>query len=83
MDGMGSWWPKMKFLPLILTVCGAAGTGKSVIINIIVSYTRRMFDDIDVVHAIAPTAISIQCSGGNTTYICGYKFAEHEEGNEK
>jgi hypothetical protein len=36
-------------------VRGAAGTGKSYIINTIVSYLRRMFGDNDVVHVLAPT----------------------------
>jgi hypothetical protein len=46
------------FIPLRLTVRGAAGTGKSFIINTIVSYLRRMFDDNDVVHVLAPTGIA-------------------------
>jgi hypothetical protein len=47
-----------KFVPLRLTVCGAAGTGKSVVINTMVSYMSRMFDDNDVVHGVAPTGMS-------------------------
>jgi hypothetical protein len=49
---------KSKFLSLRLTVRGAAGMGKSFIINTIVSYMRRMFDDNDVVHVVAPTGMS-------------------------
>jgi hypothetical protein len=49
---------KSKFVPLRLIVCGAAGTGKSFIINTIVSYMRRMFDDNDVVHVVAPTGMA-------------------------
>jgi hypothetical protein len=49
---------KSKFVPLRLTVCGAADTGKSFIINIIVSYMRRMFDDNDVVHVVALTGMT-------------------------
>jgi hypothetical protein len=47
-----------KIVPLRLTVRGAAGTGKSFIINTIVSYMRRIFDDNDVVHVVAPTGMS-------------------------
>jgi hypothetical protein len=47
-----------KFVPLRLTVRGAADTGKSVITNNIVTYMRLMFDDNDVVHVVAPTGMS-------------------------
>jgi hypothetical protein len=47
-----------KFVPLRLTVRGAAGTGKSFIINTIVSYMRCMFDDNDVVHVVAPNGMA-------------------------
>jgi hypothetical protein len=47
-----------KFVPPRLTVRGAAGTGKSFIINTIVSYMIRMFDDNDVVRVVAPTGMS-------------------------
>jgi hypothetical protein len=49
---------KSKFVPLRLIVRGAAGTGKSFIINTFVSYMIRMFDDNDVVHDVAPTGIA-------------------------
>jgi hypothetical protein len=47
-----------KCVPLRLTVRGAAGTGKRFISNTIVSYMRRMFDDNDVVHVVAPTVMA-------------------------
>jgi hypothetical protein len=47
-----------EFVPLRLTSRGAAGTGKRYIVNTIVSYMIRMFDDNDVVHGVAPTGIS-------------------------
>jgi hypothetical protein len=57
-----------KFVPLRLTVRGAAGTGKSVIINTIVSYIRRMFDDNYVFHVVAPTGMAaFNVLGGDTT----------------
>jgi hypothetical protein len=49
---------KSKFVPLRLTVCGAAGTAKSFTINTIFSYMRRMFNDNDVVHVVAPTGMA-------------------------
>jgi hypothetical protein len=49
---------KDQFVPLRLTVRGTAGTGKSYIINTLVSYLRRMFGENDVVHVLAPTGIS-------------------------
>jgi hypothetical protein len=49
---------KDPFIPLRLTVRGAAGTGKSYIINTIVSYLCSMFDDNDVVHVLSPTGIA-------------------------
>jgi hypothetical protein len=47
-----------KFVPLRLTVRGATGMGKSFIIKTIVSYMRRMFDDNDMVHVLAPTGMA-------------------------
>jgi hypothetical protein len=49
---------KTKCVPLRLTVRGAAGTRKSFIINTIVSYMRRTFDDNYVVHVVSPTGMS-------------------------
>jgi hypothetical protein len=55
-----------KFVPLRLSVRGAAGTGKSFIINTIVSYMRLMFDDNDVVHVVAHTGMSASNVLGET-----------------
>jgi hypothetical protein len=49
---------KDPFIPLRLTVRGAAGTGKSYIINTIVSDLSRMFGDNDVVHILSTTGIA-------------------------
>jgi hypothetical protein len=49
---------KDPFIPLRLTMRGAAGTGKRYIINTIVSYLRRMFGDNDVVHILSLTGIA-------------------------
>jgi hypothetical protein len=61
---------KSKFVPLRLTVRGAAGKGGSVIINTIVSYMRCMFDDNDVVHAVAPTGMAAFNLLGGTLHRC-------------
>jgi hypothetical protein len=57
------------------------------IINTIVSYMIHMFDDNDVVHAVASTgmaAFNVLGGGrGGTTLICGSRLAEHEERNDK
>jgi hypothetical protein len=58
---------KSKFVALRLTVRGAAGTGKSFIINTIASYMRCMFDDNDVVHVVAPTGMAAFNVLGETT----------------
>jgi hypothetical protein len=59
-----------KFVPLRLMVHGAAATGKSLIINTIASYMRRMFDDSDVVHVIAPTGMAAFNILGKTLHRC-------------
>jgi hypothetical protein len=57
------------FIPLRLIVRGAAGIGKSYIINTIVSYLRRMFCDNDVVSVLAPTGIAAFNVLGETLHI--------------
>jgi hypothetical protein len=54
----GNGWNGKPVIKTRLTVRGAAGTGESVIINTIVSYTRRMIDDNYVVHVVAPTGMT-------------------------
>ena len=44
-----------KFKPLRLIINGAGGSGKSVVINAIVTALRKMFDSDDVVRVVAPT----------------------------
>jgi hypothetical protein len=60
---------KDPFIPLMLTVRGAAGTEKSFIINTIVSYLRRMFGDNDVVHVLSPRGIAAFNVLGETLHI--------------
>jgi hypothetical protein len=59
---------KTKFVPLKLTVPGSAGTGKSFIINTIVSFMRGMLDDNDVVHVVVPTGMAAFNVLGGTLY---------------
>ena len=56
------------FEPLRLTVLGAGGTGKSVIINTIVTLLRKMFDYDNVVHVVAPTGVAAFNVGGQTFF---------------
>jgi hypothetical protein len=70
-----------EFKPLRLTVRGAAGTGKSFIINTMVSYLRRMFDDSDVVHVIAPTGMAAFNVLGETLHrFAGIDWKNLEKG---
>jgi hypothetical protein len=56
------------FKPLRMTIMGAAGTGKSVLINTLVTMLRVMFDDNDVVHIAAPTGTAAFNVGGETLH---------------
>jgi hypothetical protein len=66
------------FEPLRLTIVGAAGTGKSVLINTLVSVLRRMFGDNDVVHVAAPTGTAAFNVGGETLHRLFAIFIEDE-----
>jgi predicted GTPase len=55
------------FKPSRMTIMGAAGTGKSVLINTLVTVLRVMFDDNDVVHVAAPTGTAAFNVGGENS----------------
>lgn len=55
-----------QFKPLRMTVAGAGGTGKSVIINTIVTLMRKMFQYDGVVKIAAPTGTAAFNVGGET-----------------
>lgn len=55
-----------NFVPLRMTICGPGGCGKSVVINTIVTYMRKMFDCNDVVKIVAPTGTAAYNVGGET-----------------
>jgi hypothetical protein len=70
------------FKPLRMTIMGAAGTGKSVLINTIVTVLRVMIDDNDVVH-VAPTGTAAFNVGGETLYQMFSIMVEDEMKNPK
>ena len=51
-----------------MTICGAAGTGKSVLIKTLVTYIREMFGRNDVVFVSAPTGSAGYNAGGLTNH---------------
>lgn len=68
-----------KFQPLRMTVRGAGGSGKSVVINTIVSVLRRMFEYNGVVQVAAPTGTAAFNVGGETFYhLTGSKVTKAE-----
>jgi predicted GTPase len=56
------------FKPLRLIIMGAAKTGKSVLINTLVTVLRVMFDDNDVVHVAALTGTAAFNVRGKTLH---------------
>ncbi len=57
-----------KFKPLCLTVLGAGGTGKSVLINTLVSCIHNIFQDNNSVFVTAPTGAAAFNVGGTTIH---------------
>ena len=57
-----------KFKPLRMTVMGQGGTGKSRLINTLVSVIRTMFEKNDSVHVAAPTGAAAFSVGGQTLH---------------
>ncbi len=56
------------FEPLRMTICGMAGTGKSRLINTLVSIIRTMFQHNNTVHVGTPTGASAYNVGGRTIH---------------
>jgi len=70
-----------KFEPLRMTVCGMAGTGKSRLVNTLVSVIRTMFNNNNTVHVATPTGASAYNVGGRTIHSLfkvGVRDAERE-----
>lgn len=57
-----------SFKPLRLTINGPAGTGKTVVINTVVTAIRELFNDNDVVKVCAPTGTAAFNAGGETLH---------------
>ena len=57
-----------EFKPLRMTVLGQAGTGKSRLINTLVSVIRKMFQSNDSVHVAAPTGAAAHSVNGQTIH---------------
>jgi ATP-dependent DNA helicase PIF1 len=58
---------KKKFKPLRMTIMGCAGTGKSVLINTVVAYIRRIQKNYSFIVA-APTGAAAHNVGGQTIH---------------
>jgi len=56
------------FNPLRMTVAGAAGSGKSRVINTLVTVIRQILQDNNSVHVIAPTGAAAFNVGGQTIH---------------
>lgn len=58
------------FKPLRMIIQGAGGSGKSVLINTLVTILREMFCSNDVVSVLAPTGVAAFNVGGETIHHC-------------
>jgi len=61
--------PSISFEPLLLTIQGAGGTGKSHLIKIIVSVVEQLMTDITVSATCAPTGCAAHGIGGKTDTV--------------
>jgi len=59
---------KKHFTPLRMTVLGCGGTGKSVLINTLVTCIRTIFKDNNSVFVTAPTGAAAYNVGGTTIH---------------
>jgi pantothenate kinase-related protein Tda10 len=57
-----------EFQPLRMTVTGGGGTGKSTLINTLVTIIHQIFQDNDSVHVLAPTGAAAFNVGGQTIH---------------
>ena len=57
-----------RFSPLRMTINGPAGTGKTIVINTLVSLIRNLFQDNDVAQVCAPTGAAAFNAGGGTLH---------------
>ena len=71
MDGLLEWATcddLSSFQPLRLTLNGPAGTGKTVVINTIVTLIRQLFSEKNSVRVCAPTGTAAFNAGGETLH---------------
>jgi len=59
---------RKNFRPLRMTIVGCAGTGKSVLINTVVGYIRKIFQNNNSVIVAAPTGAAAHNVGGQTIH---------------
>ena len=62
------WLYASNYEPLRMTISGVAGSGKSTLIQTLVSLVRILFQHNDVVHVCAPTGSAAFSAGGETTH---------------
>jgi hypothetical protein len=75
-----------KFEPLRMTVQGPGGTGKSFVINVIVTAVEALFPDAKVSEVVAPTGAAAYNVGGKTfhsTFLLNWKKPWRHLGPEK
>lgn len=72
-----------KFEPLRCTIVGEGGTGKTVLINTLISVVRRMFDRTDVARVAAPTGVAACNVGGETLHRTTSSRPNKKEGEYK
>ena len=67
-ESLCSWVHQDAFVPLRMTVSGVAGSGKSTLIQTIVSTVRSIFRRNDVIHVCVPTGSAAFHAGGETIH---------------
>ena len=66
-----------EFIPQRMTINGAGGSGKSVVINTIVSMLRKMFGTNEIVKVVAPTGTAaFNVKGETFHHLCGNRVSK-------
>ena len=68
-----------SFKPIRMKVIGKAGSGKSFVINTLVSVVRKMFQSNTICHVVAPTGVSAFNAGGSTIHHTFHTFKGNME----
>ena len=69
------------FTPLRMTLCGVAGSGKSTLINTLVTAVRKITGRTNSVHVVAPTGSAAFNAGGETCHQLFHIKGKIEESN--